>query len=388
MGPLARLQAVPGWVDTRLEPLRGTLPWRAWARYSAVRGNVLAGGVAYFAFFSLFPAMALGFTVFALLLGSREDLQVLVVQYINSVFGTTVVGYQKGQGLVSIDQLVQPQLLTTTGVVGAVTLLFTGLGWVSALRDGVQAVFIVRDQQNVVVLKLADLLFLGAAGILVLVSVIAGVGVTTGTGYVLDLLGIARGAGAEATVYVLTQVMLTVVDAAIYTLLFHRLAGVPTRIGDLAPAAVIAAVAFTLLKIFASELFQGVTRNRFLATYGLIVGLLVWMNLVARVTLVAAALAATIATDRGHLTVPDPAALAGAERSGPVASGARSDGRAAGDADAVPHEHGRIQPAPDPQARRAARVLLLAGFVAGAATGRVLDVVSRGRRRSRRRRGP
>ena len=154
--------------------------------------------------------------------------------------------------------------------------------------------------------------------------------------------------------------MLTVVDAAIYTLLFHRLAGVPTRIGDLAPAAVIAAVAFTLLKIFASELFQGVTRNRFLATFGLIVGLLVWMNLVARVTLVAAALAATIATDRGHLTVPDPAALAGAERSGPVASGARSDGRAAGDADAVPHEHGRIQPAPDPQARRAARVLLLA----------------------------
>ena len=85
-------------MDTRLEPLRGTLPWRAWARYSAVRGNVLAGGVAYFAFFSLFPAMALGFTVFALLLGSHEDLQVLVVQYINSVFGTTVVGYQKARG--------------------------------------------------------------------------------------------------------------------------------------------------------------------------------------------------------------------------------------------------------------------------------------------------
>ena len=62
------------------------------------------------------------------------------------------------------------------------TLLFTGLGWVSALRDGVQAVFVVRDQQNVVVLKLADLLFLGAAGILVLVSVIAGVGVTPAPG--------------------------------------------------------------------------------------------------------------------------------------------------------------------------------------------------------------
>ena len=187
---------------------------------------------------------------------------------------------------------------------------------------------------------------------------------------------------------VVSQLTLTVVDTVIFTLLFHRLAGVPTRVADLAPAAVIAAVAFTLLKLFAGELFQGVTRNRFLATYGLIVGLLVWMNLVARVTLVAAALAATIATDRGHLTDARPGRARGrrALRPGCVRSPfrwprSRRRGRRRARA-------GRMQPAPDPQARRAARVLLLAGFVAGAATGRVLAVVSRGRRRSRRRRGP
>jgi hypothetical protein len=37
---------------------------RAWQRYSDAHGSVLAGGVGYFAFFSIFPAAALAFTVF------------------------------------------------------------------------------------------------------------------------------------------------------------------------------------------------------------------------------------------------------------------------------------------------------------------------------------
>ena len=38
------------------------------------RGNVLAGGVSYFAFFSIFPAVALAFTVFGFVLQGRPDL--------------------------------------------------------------------------------------------------------------------------------------------------------------------------------------------------------------------------------------------------------------------------------------------------------------------------
>ena len=72
-----------------------------------------------------------------------------------------------------------------------------------------------------------------------------------------------------------------------------------------------AAVGFTLLKFFASELLQSVSRNRFLASFGLIVGLLVWMNLLARLLLVAAAWSATVAADRGHLRTPDALAMVG-----------------------------------------------------------------------------
>ena len=48
--------------------------WRAWSRYSEARGGLLAGGVTYFAFFSLFPVIALAFTVFGLVLRDRPAL--------------------------------------------------------------------------------------------------------------------------------------------------------------------------------------------------------------------------------------------------------------------------------------------------------------------------
>ena len=51
-----------------------TRPWRAWTRYGDARGNVLAGGISYFAFFSIFPAVALAFTVFGFVLQNRPDL--------------------------------------------------------------------------------------------------------------------------------------------------------------------------------------------------------------------------------------------------------------------------------------------------------------------------
>ena len=48
--------------------------WRAWKRYGDSRGNLLAGGVGYFAFFSIFPAVALAFTVFGFVLRNQPQL--------------------------------------------------------------------------------------------------------------------------------------------------------------------------------------------------------------------------------------------------------------------------------------------------------------------------
>jgi membrane protein len=348
---LDRLKDVPGRVDARLAPLRARLPYRAWQRYGAVRGNVLAGGIADFAFFSTSPALALGFTLFGLVLGNRENLQVELVRYLNQSLGSTVISYHEGQaGLVTIDQLVQPTVLTTTAVIGLVTLVFTGLGWIAALRNGIQAVFGMRDTTNFVVVKLFDLVLFLAAGLAVLGSVAVSVAVNMASGRVLDLLGIERSTAAAWSVNVLGQLALIVVDAVIFTLLFHRLSGVALPWADAVTGAVIASVGFTLLKIFASELLRTISHNRFLASFGVIVGLLVWMNLVARLLLVAAAWSAVVAQDRGHLHTPDPVA--------PLEVPAPDE------------------PAPStPEAPRSGGggpFLLVAGFVAGVLAGGVL----------------
>jgi membrane protein len=181
---------------------------------------------------------------------------------------------------------------------------------------------------------------------------------------VLDLLGITRNEVTGWSVSILGQIVLVVLDTAIFTLLFHRLCGVDVPWRDVAGGAFVAAVGFSVLKLFATELLQAVSRNRFLASFGVIVGLLVWMNLVARLVLVGAAWSATVAEDRGHLT-PHPLALVGVQ------------------SDPEPAE-----PTPEPHERRGhERLLLVAGFAAGALTGRVLDRVGRSRRRRRRTRG-
>jgi membrane protein len=345
---LGRFRDLPGWVGARLEAVRSSLPYRAYSRYSAVRGNVLAGGVAYLAFFSIFPTLALGFTVFALVLGNREDLQVQIVRYINSSLGAPVISYHQGQqGIVTIEQLVQPDTLTVTGIISLLTLVLSGLGWIAALRDGVQAVFGAREEQNAVIVKLLDLVLLAAAGLTVLASVAVSVAFSIASGRVLEVLGMTHGPVAEWTANVLGQLVLLVVDAGIFTLLFARLDGVDVPVRDLAGGAVLGAIGFSLLKLFGTELVRLTSHNRFLAASSLLVGLLVWMNLVARLLLVAAAWSATVAADRGHLPTP---------------AGAAPVGAAAGDPSGPPPAP-KAHPAP--RARRAAR-LLLAGFLAGA----------------------
>ena len=116
----------------------------------------------------------------------------------------------------------------------------------------------------------------------------------------------------------------------------------------------LAGVGFTGLKLFAGQLLQSVSHNRFLAASSILLGLLVWMNLVARLTLVAAALSATLAADRGLLPASEPAG-----RAAPVdTAGSAPEGAPARPADAA-------------ASRRAARLLLAAGFVLGVAGARL-----------------
>jgi membrane protein len=291
-----------------LDRARATKLLRAWDRYGRARGNVLAGGIAYFAFFSLFPALALGFTVFGLVLGRETGLQARVVEYVNTAFGgVVVIGSVPGKGVVSMDQLaLQSSALTLYGAIGLVVLAVSGLGWVGALRDGVSAIFGRVQGPNPVLAKVGDLGILAGLGVGVLASATVSVLVSAATGPVLDRLGMGRTEASGIVVTVLTSLLLLGVDTLLFLLVFRQLSGVRLPLDDLFTAALAGGAAVGLLKVSGGVLLRLLSGNRFLAAFSIVVGLLLWMNLVARVALLAAAWAATTAQDHGHLPAPVP----------------------------------------------------------------------------------
>jgi membrane protein len=309
---------------------------QAWTRYGRARGSVLAAGIAYAGFFSLFPAVAVAYTTLGLIADRSIDLRGRLVTAVNSIVGSEVIG---PHGIVTVDQLIQPGVLTSFGVVGLLVLLIGGLGWVAALRQGIRAMFGLDGGGNPVVVKLLDLMALGLAGGAVLASMAGTVA-----------LALADGTGWSGfAVQVVVDLGLILLDSLIFLALFRWLAGVPGRGAELYPACLTAALALFLLKIAGSQLLRLASGNRLLAGASLVVGLLVWLNVIGRVTLLAAAWAAT----RSGAPLPTDADVAGvAAVPAPVAR----DALAAAGFDLPPGVAARSQD----------QVVLVAGAILGA----------------------
>ncbi len=64
-----------------------SFPYRTYQRYGNAAGNVLAGGIAYFAFFSIFPALIAALTIVGFLMQGVPEVRDWVVR--NLVSGST-----------------------------------------------------------------------------------------------------------------------------------------------------------------------------------------------------------------------------------------------------------------------------------------------------------
>jgi membrane protein len=100
---------------------------------------------------------------------------------------------------------------------------------------------------------------------------------------------------------IFSTLLLLGVDFVIFTVIFLVLSGVSVPRKDLTDAALVGGIGLGVLKLLSGLLLNSASHNKFLATAGLFLALLVWLNLVSRLTLVAAAWGATVAIDRGHL---------------------------------------------------------------------------------------
>ena len=274
----ARL-SMAGWrarAVTLVARVRATRVARALTHFGARGGAVLSGGIAYAAVFSVFAALAIAFTVGLAVLGGNVELR--------EAFLEQLAGWLPG--LVGPGGVLAPEDVRLTvgpgvaGVVAAGVLVWSASAFMGALGAGVRAMV---DETTPRGRHLPGLVrtwagFLGL-GLALLVSTVASVLVTQAAAF----------AGREA-VRVGGALVSFVVDAAMFAFVLLVVAGIrPTR-RDLLVGSGLAALAFGVVRYLGvGVVASSSSANPLLAPFAVIVTLLVWINLLARIVLLVTA---------------------------------------------------------------------------------------------------
>ena len=295
---MKRVQELIAWAQ-------GLRPARVFLHYTASRGPLLAAGLSYQAIFAVFAALWVGFSVAGLLIQTNPDIRMAFFEVLNtSIPGLIDTG--STEGIIDPDDLQAGAVLSWTGALALVGLLFTALGWLASARDAIRTLFgLPGELLNLVLLKLKDIGLGLALGAALLVSSALLVVSTQAVSGMLDLLGVDD----ESLLAVIAGrsiglVLMFVLDTLVLAALYRFLSGLSIPFKRLLVGALLGAAGLGILKVLGSALLGGASRNPLLASFALIIGLLIWFNLVCQVILLAASWIAVGMAEAG--IIPDP----------------------------------------------------------------------------------
>ncbi|WP_232327037.1 YihY/virulence factor BrkB family protein [Herbidospora yilanensis] len=285
------IEAAKAWARDRTERARIRWRWvdhliRTIHRYQIMHGDRLAGAVTYFAFLSFFPVIALAFAVFGYVVTFRPDALTTLNRAIN----------EQLPGLA--DKLDLSYLAEARGaatVIGLVGLLYSGLGGVDTLRTALRDIWMNREPPvSFPLAKLHDLVALVLIGVAVILSTVVSGAAGGAAGTVADWFGIGGSWLGTAGLAVAGIVASLAADTLVFLVMFGWLARPAQPFGVILRGAVVGAVLFGVLKQFATLLLSHTLSNNTLyGTFTVMVGLLLWINLSARVVFYSAAWTAT-----------------------------------------------------------------------------------------------
>jgi len=266
----------------RVPPLDHAI--RAYGRYGDDAGDRLAASATYYAFLSFFPVVAILFAAMGFVVDSRPDLKDEVVKQIN--------GYLPGLAdKLNISNL--GTLKVGIGLIGLVGLLLAGLAWISALRDAIRLLWHQdTDSGNLVTRRVRDVRVLVGLGLLMVVSLALTSVATSANGVLLRATGMTGSPLAAWSAAVLGLLIALVADVLVFLYLFWRLPRRTSRRAVLR-AALLGAAGIEVFKLLGTWLVGKTTSNPMYGTFAVLVGLLIWINIVMRWTLFAAAWAVT-----------------------------------------------------------------------------------------------
>lgn len=288
-------QRAPGLVGVAREQVqRGQRlrPWRAFSHFTDVGGTVLTAGMSYQAVFAVFAALWLGFGIFGNWLRGRTELLASLVDQINHL----VPGLLGTDGVVSITTLLSTRTSSWATVFAGVALLWVTLAWFTGTRRALRIIFglEVKQYRNAVLLKLRDLLL----AVIFLAALLVSASLTVvSSNFTEFLVGIFDSSKDN---WILSGLGITVRYVAMYAFdvllllaIFRLLAEIKIPFWSLLWGCALGGAATFVLKLFGTLLLGGATSNPLLATFAVMVGLLIWFNLICRTLLLTAAWMAT-----------------------------------------------------------------------------------------------
>ncbi len=274
-----------------LASLNAFRPMRAWQHYSRQHGPLMSAGIGFTMFFSITGLLTTGFSIAGLVLRDQPALLDSVVASVAEA-APGLLKVNGGEGLVDPQDLLNPVGLGWTAVIAAVVTVVTSLGWLNGLREGLRGVQQLPPLTiNPVLLKLRDAGILVLLGIALVVSSGASLIFGTAAGWVADFLSLDDAVAGPLTTTIKIGVPL-VLSWATALIMFRLAAGLELGRRAMLEGTVLAAVGTSVLQIFSTELLAGAGRNPLLAPFAIIIGLLIWFNLISQVYLVAGSWAA------------------------------------------------------------------------------------------------
>ncbi|WP_089011266.1 YihY/virulence factor BrkB family protein [Micromonospora inositola] len=248
--------------------------WRAGTLYGDVLGGRLAAAIAYYGFFAVFALALVGYWVFGAILQDNEEVS------------AAAAGFLK-ENLPFLDAQQIAQSSNTVGVIGLVILVFTGIGWVEAIRSSQRLMYGFNQQPgNLVVRRLVDL------GVLVAVFVLLGLSVAAVDTLESLLRFLLRSTGSVGLTTV-SAVLSVLINAVVATALLVAVPRLRMSRRRLRPVVLAVAIGITLLNTLGRYYVVRTERNPAYTVVATAVGLLLYLYLLNQLVLFGAALAAT-----------------------------------------------------------------------------------------------
>ena len=246
--------------------------WRAGVLYGEVLAGRLAAAIAYYGFFAVFALALVAYSIFGAILEDNDEVSAAAADFLR-------------ENLPFLDAEQIANSSGTVGVVGLVILVFTGIGWVEAIRSSQRLMYQLNQQPgNLVVRRLVDL------GVMIGVFVLLGVSVAAVDALESLLRFLLRSTGSVGltTISAVLSVLVNTVLATALLLAVPRLRMSRSR---LRPVVLLVAVGITLLNTVGRYYVVRTERNPAYTVVAGAVGLLLYLYLLNQLVLFGAALA-------------------------------------------------------------------------------------------------